>query len=130
MSIRERPLSPHLSVYRRQITMMMSISHRATGVALAAGALGLVAWLLALASGPSAYAQWQALAGSLPGQAILFLMSLALVYHLLNGLRHLLWDTGRAMDIVSVYRTGYVVLSLTVVVTAALWAVALSGGAA
>lgn len=130
MSMRERPLSPHLSVYRRQITMLMSISHRATGVALAVGALALVAWLLALASGPAAYARWQALAGSLPGQAIQFLMSLALVYHLLNGLRHLLWDTGRAMDIPGVYRTGYVVLALTVVLTAALWAVALSGGAA
>jgi len=130
MSLRERPLSPHLTVYRRQLTMVLSISHRLSGVALSVGALGLVAWLLALASGPTAYAQWQALAGSLPGQAVLFAMSLALVYHLLNGLRHLLWDTGRAMDIPSVYRSGYAVLGLTVVLTAALWVAALSGGVA
>ncbi|MDX2300586.1 MAG: succinate dehydrogenase, cytochrome b556 subunit [Xanthomonadaceae bacterium] len=128
--MRARPLSPHLQVYRWQLTMLLSIAHRASGVALSVGALGLVAWLLAVAAGPAAYAQWQALAGSLPGQTVLFLMSMALVYHLLNGLRHLLWDTGRAMDIPSVYRTGYTVLVLTVVLTSAIWAVALSGGAA
>jgi succinate dehydrogenase / fumarate reductase cytochrome b subunit len=130
MSMRARPLSPHLQVYRWQLTMLLSIAHRASGVALSVGALGLVAWLLAVAAGPAAYAQWQALAGSLPGQTVLFLMSMALVYHLLNGLRHLLWDTGHAMDIPSVYRTGYTVLVLTVVLTSAIWAVALSGGAA
>lgn len=128
--MRARPLSPHLQVYRWQLTMLLSIAHRASGVALSVGALGLVAWLLAVAAGPAAYAQWQALAGSLPGQTVLFLMSMALVYHLLNGLRHLLWDSGRAMDIPSVYRTGYTVLVLTVVLTSAIWAVALSGGAA
>lgn len=128
--MRARPLSPHLQVYRWQLTMLLSIAHRASGVALSVGALGLVAWLLAVAAGPAAYAQWQALAGSLPGQTALFLMSMALVYHLLNGLRHLLWDTGRAMDIPGVYRTGYTVLVLTVVLTSAIWAVALSGGAA
>lgn len=128
--MRARPLSPHLQVYRWQLTMLLSIAHRASGVALSVGALGLVAWLLAVAAGPAAYAQWQALAGSLPGQTVLFLMSMALVYHLLNGLRHLLWDTGRAMDIPGVYRTGYTVLVLTVVLTSAIWAVALSGGAA
>lgn len=128
--MRARPLSPHLQVYRWQLTMLLSIAHRASGVALSVGALGLVAWLLAVAAGAAAYAQWQALAGSLPGQTVLFLMSMALVYHLLNGLRHLLWDTGRAMDIPSVYRTGYTVLVLTVVLTSAIWAVALSGGAA
>ena len=130
MSMRARPLSPHLQVYRWQLTMLLSIAHSASGVALSVGALGLVAWLLAVAAGPASYAQWQALAGSLPGQTVLFLMSMALVYHLLNGLRHLLWDTGRAMDIPSVYRTGYTVLVLTVLLTSAIWAVALSGGAA
>lgn len=128
--MRERPLSPHLTVYRPQLTMVLSISHRISGVALAAGALGLVTWLLALASGPAAYAQWQVLAGSLPGRLVLFAMSLALVYHLLNGLRHLLWDSGSAMDIPSVYRTGYAVVGLTLLLTAALWVAALGGGAA
>lgn len=128
--MRERPLSPHLTVYRPQLTMVLSISHRISGVALAAGALGLVTWLLALASGPAAYAQWLVVAGSLPGRLVLFAMSLALVYHLLNGLRHLLWDSGRAMDIPSVYRTGYAVVGLTLMLTAALWVAALGGGAA
>ncbi len=130
MTTQQRPLSPHLQVYRWQITMLMSIAHRASGVLLAIGALGLVGWLLALAAGPAAYEQWRAMAASLPGQIVLFALSAALVYHLLNGLRHLLWDTGRALDIADVYRTGYTVWVLTIVLTAGIWYAALTGGAA
>jgi succinate dehydrogenase / fumarate reductase cytochrome b subunit len=130
MTTQQRPLSPHLQVYRWQITMLMSIAHRASGVLLAIGALGLVGWLLALAAGPAAYEQWRAMAASLPGQIVLFALSSALVYHLLNGLRHLLWDTGRALDIADVYRTGYAVWVLTIVLTAGIWYAALSGGVA
>ncbi|MDP1696450.1 MAG: succinate dehydrogenase, cytochrome b556 subunit [Xanthomonadaceae bacterium] len=130
MTTHQRPLSPHLQVYRWQITMLMSIAHRASGVLLTIGALGLVGWLLALASGPVAYEQWRAMASSLAGQMVLFALCAALVYHLLNGLRHLLWDSGRALDIPSVYRTGYTVWALTLVFTAGIWYAALSGGAA
>lgn len=130
MTTQQRPLSPHLQVYRWQLTMVMSIAHRASGVLLSLGALGLVGWLLALASGPEAYAQWQTMASSLPGQVVLFALAAALVYHLLNGIRHLLWDTGRALDIPSVYRTGYAVWVLTIVLTAGIWYAALNGGAA
>lgn len=110
--------------------MLMSIAHRASGVLLSLGALGLVAWLLVVASGPDAYQQWRAVASSLPGQVVLFAHAAALVYHLLNGLRHLLWDSGRALDIPSVYRTGYTVWVLTFVLTAGIWVAALNGGAA
>ena len=84
-----RPLSPHLQVYRWQLTSVMSILHRASGVALAAGAILLVWWLGAASDGPEAYAGVQGFLGSWVGRVLLFGWSLALFYHLCNGLRHL-----------------------------------------
>jgi succinate dehydrogenase / fumarate reductase cytochrome b subunit len=121
MAIRERPLSPHLQVYRWQITMTMSILHRTSGVVLTVGALGLAWWLLALAAGGGAYAHASALIGSPIGLFLLFGFSLSLVYHLLNGLRHLMWDMGWGFDIPEIYRSGWAVAGLTVVFTAAIW---------
>lgn len=91
----ERPLSPHLSVYRMTLTMMMSITHRITGAALFFGTLLLTWWLLAAASGPTAYAKVQAFTGSIIGMLILFGYTWALIHHMLGGIRHLIWDTGR-----------------------------------
>ena len=116
-----RPLSPHLQVYRWQITMTMSILHRATGVALTVGALGLAWWLLALAAGGELYAHASALIASPVGLVLLFGFSLSLVYHLLNGLRHLMWDMGWGFEIPEIYRSGWAVAALTVVFTAAIW---------
>ena len=131
MANRERPLSPHLQVYRWQITMTMSILHRATGVGLVAGAFGLAWWLMAAAVGGGQYATAAACLASPFGKFLLFGFSLALVYHLLNGLRHLLWDIGWGFDIPDVYRSGWTVAVLTLALTAAIWWVALaSGGAA
>ena len=119
--VQQRPLSPHLQVYRWQITMVMSILHRATGVALTVGTLGLAWWLLALAAGGERYANASALIASPLGLVLLFGFSLALVYHLLNGLRHLMWDMGWGFDIPEIYRSGWAVAVLTVVFTAAIW---------
>jgi len=116
-----RPLSPHLQVYRWQITMTMSILHRVSGVALTVGALGLAWWLLALAAGGDQYAHASALIASPVGLVLLFGFSLSLVYHLLNGLRHLMWDMGLGYEISEVYRSGWAVAVLTVVFTAAIW---------
>lgn len=91
----ERPLSPHLSIYRPMLTMMMSITHRITGAALFFGTLLLTWWLLAAASGPTAYAKVQAFTGSIIGMLILFGYTWALIHHMLGGIRHLIWDTGR-----------------------------------
>jgi succinate dehydrogenase / fumarate reductase cytochrome b subunit len=91
----ERPLSPHLGIYRPMLTMMMSIAHRITGAALFFGTLLLTWWLLAAASGPTAYAKVQAFAGSIFGLLILFGYTWALIHHMLGGIRHLIWDTGR-----------------------------------
>lgn len=121
----ERPLSPHLQVYRWQITMTMSILHRVTGVMLTVGAFGFACWLLALAEGGEHYARAAAIVASPFGMLLLFGFSLALVYHLLNGLRHLAWDMGRGFEIPEFYRSGWTVALLTVVFTAAIWFVAL-----
>lgn len=123
----QRPLSPHLQVYRWQITMVMSILHRATGVVLTVGAFALAWWLVAMAAGGDAALHARDCLVSPLGQLALAGFSLALVYHLLNGIRHLLWDAGWGFDIPDVYRSGYAVAALTVVFTAAIWWFALGG---
>jgi len=91
----ERPLSPHLTIYRPMLSMMMSIVHRITGGALYFGTLLLVWWLLAAASGPTAYAAFQSAAASFIGRIVLFGYTWALIHHMLGGMRYLIWDTGR-----------------------------------
>ena len=118
-----RPLSPHLQIYRPQLTSIMSISHRVTGAALAAGTLLLCLWLLALAAGDVWYALAAMVIGHPIGIFILFGYSVALVYHALNGVRHLTWDRGIGLTIPMVYRSGQFVLLLTIVITASMWAV-------
>ncbi len=126
-----RPLSPHLQIYKWQITMALSILHRATGIVLALGSLLLVSGLLSLASGPDTYARFAAVAGSLPGQVLLFGWTWALCYHLLNGIRHLAWDAGHGYDIPTVTVTGWVAVVLSLVFTFVIWGVVLmKGGAA
>jgi succinate dehydrogenase / fumarate reductase, cytochrome b subunit len=90
----ERPLSPHLQIYRPMLTMMMSIVHRITGIGLYFGTL-LLAWWLNAAAGPNGYARFEAFIGSWIGRLILFGYTWALIHHMLGGLRHLIWDTGR-----------------------------------
>ncbi|MFN7179038.1 succinate dehydrogenase, cytochrome b556 subunit [Hyphomonas sp.] len=87
-----RPLSPHLQVWRFHATMAASITHRITGVGLYGGTLLVAAWLIALASGPKSYATVEDIAFSIPGQILLFLWAVAVLYHFANGIRHLLWD--------------------------------------
>ena len=125
-----RPLSPHLGIYRWQITMTMSILHRATGVALAVGTLALVYWLVAAATGPEYYADAQALFGSWLGQALLWGWTLSFFYHLCNGVRHLAWDAGWGFEIKSLYLTGYAVWLVALLLTAGALYFAYQGGAA
>lgn len=117
----ERPLSPHLQVYRPQLTSVLSILHRAAGVALALGSLLVVWWLVAAAAGPQAYGVAQRFAASPLGLFMIFGWSVALFYHLCNGIRHLIWDTGRLFKIENAYRAGYMVLLATAVLTGAAW---------
>jgi succinate dehydrogenase / fumarate reductase, cytochrome b subunit len=120
---RERPLSPFMigPYYRPQLTSMLSITHRATGVGLTLGTLFLCWWLLAAAAGPEAYAAYQRHAAAWYGQLLLLGWTWALFYHLCNGIRHLWWDTGRGLDLKSAYVSGYVAVAGSIVLTAALW---------
>jgi succinate dehydrogenase / fumarate reductase cytochrome b subunit len=93
----QRPLSPHLQIYRPMLTMMMSIVHRITGFGLYFGMLLLAWWLLAAASGPNAYSKVEWFMGSLIGRLLLFGYTWALIHHMLGGIRHLIWDTGRGL---------------------------------
>ena len=118
---RTRPLSPHLQVYRPQMTSVMSILHRAAGVVLTTGTLIMAAWLLSLALGKEAYDVVVMVIGHPLGQFVLFGYSVALIYHALNGVRHLGWDLGFGLTIPQVYKNGQIVLFLTVVLTMGLW---------
>ena len=119
---RQRPLSPHLQVYRPQMTSVMSIMHRAAGIVLTTGTLVMTAWLVSLAMGAESYGLVAAFLAHPLGQFVLFGYSVALIYHALNGIRHLGWDIGIGLTIPEVYRNGQLVLILTAVLTAALWA--------
>ena len=116
-----RPLSPHLQVYRPQLTSVMSIMHRASGAVLATGSLLVALWLVALAAGAAVFNPVAAAMQHPLGQFVMFGYSLALVYHGLNGIRHLMWDLRIGLEIKQVYQSGYLVLGLTFLVTAALW---------
>lgn len=131
MAADNRPLSPHLGVYRWQITMTMSILHRVTGVALALGSLALVYWLVAVGIGPEAYATAQAFFASWFGQLLLWGWTFSLFYHLCNGIRHLAWDAGWGFEIKTLYVTGYTVWVAAAALTAlALWLAYGAGGTA
>jgi succinate dehydrogenase / fumarate reductase cytochrome b subunit len=122
----KRPLSPHLQVYRWTVTMASSILHRATGVALGAGALWLAWWLLAASTGYEAFDCVQAFSTSIIGMLLLFGITWALMYHLLNGIRHLAWDLGHGFEVKTATTTGWVVIVLSVVLTIVAWAAGLS----
>ncbi len=122
----ERPLSPHLQIYRWPVTMATSILHRATGCALAAGTLLLAWWLAAAAAGPEYYAMVQSILGSILGRLVLLGFSWALFYHLLNGIRHLFWDAGHGYSIPVANKSGWAVIIGSVVLTLLAWILAYS----
>lgn len=123
MATNKRPLSPFMigPYYKPQLTSVMSITHRLTGVALSIGTVLLVYWLAAAASGPEAYEHAQHVLGSMLGQLFLFCWTWALFYHLCNGIRHLYWDSGRGFDMEAVYKTGKWVQIASVVLTVVVW---------
>ena len=130
MSSGNRPLSPHLQIYRPQLTAVLSILHRLTGVALAPGTLLLVYWLVAAAAGPEAFATAQMLVGSIVGRLLLLGWTFALFYHLCNGIRHLVWDAGYGLELPDLYRSGWLVVFASGALTLGGWALgyAVRGG--
>ena len=119
MATVQRPLSPHLQIYKWQITMVLSIAHRATGIFLSLGALVLCYWLLSISMGEAVYARTFQHLNAWYGQVVLVLFTFSFYYHLCNGIRHLFWDAGKGLEIKTMYRSGYAVilssLGLTIV---------------
>jgi succinate dehydrogenase / fumarate reductase, cytochrome b subunit len=116
-----RPLSPHLQIYSPLINMVMSILHRITGAALYVGTLLLAWWLVAAASGPEYFAYVNGILGSPLGLVVLLGYSWALLHHMIGGIRHLIWDTGRGFDLASVDRLSWGTIVLSLALTAVLW---------
>lgn len=130
MSQPSRPLSPHLQVYRWQVSNTLSILHRLTGMALTLGGFVLVSWLLALASGQAAFAGANALLSGLIGQLALVGWTFCFFFHLCNGLRHLVWDAGHGFDRDVARKSGLAVVAAAVLLTVTFWVVALTRVAA
>lgn len=121
MATNKRPLSPHLAVYRPQLTSVLSISHRMAGIVLSAGLVMIVAWLVALAAGPESYERVNSILFSVPGLILLLVWTQAMFYHLLNGIRHLLWDAGWLLELKSAYASGWSVVVASVLLTILVW---------
>ena len=113
MAQAERPLSPHLQVYKPQLTSVLSISHRATGIALSVGTVLLVWWLLAAARGPDAYDAVRGFTGSWIGVLLMVGWTYSLFFHLCNGIRHLFWDAGYGFDLPTTYKSGWAVVAVS-----------------
>ncbi len=124
----ERPLSPHIDLYRTQFTPIVSILHRLTGLALAGGMVVFIAWLACLASGPTCYEWIMGLLTSPVGLFCLFGWTWSLFYHLSTGVRHLVWDTGLFLEASRVAPSGRIVIGVSVLLTLAVWLKFLGSG--
>jgi len=126
MKAQSRPLSPHLQIYKPQLTSAMSIFHRITGVANVVGTPLVLWWIGSAAHGREAYEAAAGFFGSWFGMLLLFAWSISLFYHLSNGIRHLIWDSGKLLEIEQAYKAGYAVLASTAILTVLAWIVGLS----
>jgi succinate dehydrogenase / fumarate reductase cytochrome b subunit len=120
-----RPRSPNIQIYRPQLTSVLSIANRITGVVLSLAAVGLVVWLIAAATGPQAYAAVQGTLASPMGQVVLFGITFAFFLHLCAGIRHLAWDAGYGFDLGTIYASGWATVAASFLLTVAAWIVAL-----
>lgn len=120
----QRPLSPHMQVWRWHVTMFTSIAHRGSGIALYAGILALAGWVIALAAGADAYGAYMALLGSPLGLLVLFGLTVAFLYHLANGVRHLFWDAGKGFEPKTADMTGWAAIVFGLVAAVLIWIIA------
>lgn len=121
MASDDRPLSPDLQIYRPQLTSVLSITHRLSGVALSIGSPLLVYWLMAAAAGQPAYAILHGYLASWLGLLLLLAWTFSLFFHLCNGIRHLFWDTGHGFDLQTIYASGWAVVAISLGFTLAVW---------
>jgi succinate dehydrogenase / fumarate reductase cytochrome b subunit len=117
----KRPLSPDIQIYRPQLTSVLSISHRVTGIALSVGALFLVSWLLAAAAGPQVYSIVQGFLRSWLGLLLMLGWTFSLFFHLCNGIRHLVWDAGYGFELGTIYASGWTVVAASTALTVTAW---------
>jgi succinate dehydrogenase / fumarate reductase cytochrome b subunit len=127
-ALRPRPLSPNIQIYRPQLTSVLSIANRITGVVLSVGAVGLVIWLSAAVAGREPYAIVQQAIGSWIGRIVMLGFTFAFFLHLCGGIRHLVWDTVHGFELRSIYISGWSVVAASVLLTVAAWAAGLSIG--
>ncbi|MDE0308824.1 MAG: succinate dehydrogenase, cytochrome b556 subunit [Acidiferrobacterales bacterium] len=123
MNPSNRPVSPHIQIYRPQLTSVMSILHRITGVVLAFGAVLIALWLSAIAYNPDLSNRIFEFLSGVTGRLFLFIWTLNLFYHLCNGIRHLFWDSGKGFEITQVYRSGWVAITCSFILTIVVWTV-------
>jgi succinate dehydrogenase cytochrome b subunit len=116
-----RPLSPHLQIYRPQLTSVLSFAHRTTGIALGLCAVALVVWLAAAASGPRQYLLVQGFIAPWARKALLLAGTFCFFLHLCGGIRHLFWDSGRGFELRTIYISGWIVVASSAALTAAAW---------
>ncbi|MEO9132951.1 MAG: succinate dehydrogenase, cytochrome b556 subunit [Sphingomonas sp.] len=122
---RPRPLSPNIQIYRPQLTSVLSVLNRITGILLSLGAVALVVWLLAAAAGPAAFSVIQGAIATWAGQIVLFGFTFAFFLHLCGGIRHLVWDTVHGFELRSIYISGWTVVVASVVLTLVTWLISL-----
>lgn len=116
-----RPLSPHLQVYRLPLPALLSITHRATGVFLAIGTILLSLWIISLATGADEFQSVKGFIGSFVGRVLLLGWTFSLFFHLFNGVRHLYWDMAKGLELKSVYTSGYITMAAAAVFTLLVW---------
>ncbi|OGA34572.1 MAG: succinate dehydrogenase, cytochrome b556 subunit [Betaproteobacteria bacterium RIFCSPLOWO2_12_FULL_62_13b] len=121
MTTNERPLSPHLQIYKVELPMLLSGLHRITGIALSVGSILLVAWISSAVHSAEAFASMNGFLGGYIGQFVLFGWTFSLIYHSVSGVRHLIWDTGRLLEVGQIHSSSKIVLAITIVLTLLAW---------
>jgi|PersoiStandDraft_1058852.scaffolds.fasta_scaffold07211_2 succinate dehydrogenase / fumarate reductase cytochrome b subunit len=124
MTTHERPLSPHLQIYKVELPMLLSGLHRITGIALSVGSILLVAWISSAVYSAEAFASMNRFLGGYIGQFVLFGWTFSLIYHSVSGVRHLIWDTGRLLEVRQIYSSSKIVLTIAIVLTLLAWILA------
>ena len=121
MTMHERPLSPHLQIYKLELLMVLSGLHRITGIALSVGSILLVAWISSAVYSAETFASMNRFLGGFIGQFVLFGWTFSLIYHSVSGVRHLIWDTGRLLEVEQIYSSSKIVLASAIVLTLLAW---------
>jgi succinate dehydrogenase / fumarate reductase cytochrome b subunit len=125
-TLKSRPRSPNIQIYRPQLTSVLSIANRISGIVLSMYAVMLVIWLLAAAAGPQAYSTVQVFIGSWIGQILLFVCTFSFFLHLCGGIRHLIWDSGYGFELRTIYVSGWMVVIVSAALTLITWIVRMS----